>query len=623
MSEFSSLLTAAYSGLEMTSAHAGLDAAMRARGFESLTSIQRAVLAPELAGRDLRLTSQTGSGKTVAVGLLIATAVERAAAAPGATTSEGLPARARGAWSPAQPTALIIAPTRELAGQLERELTWLYEPLAAGVAVVMGGTSVAEERRQLGRKPVVVVGTPGRLLDHLRRGALELERLTSLVLDEADVMIDMDFEEELDAILEFAPAERRTHLVSATFRREVVALADRLQRDAAVVQGTALGVANEDIDHQAICIEPRQRFDAVVNLLLRYPEDKTLLFVRTRADTQELASMLIRAGFRAGALNGEMTHRERTSAFAGFRSGAIRFLVATDVAARGLDVQDITRVVQVDLPDSGDTFTHRSGRTGRAGRRGTNVVLVPRHAVRRAQTLFRSAKVRPADGRVPDQAEISRAADERLCAALRASEAEAAAPLQALAAKLLAERSPEQVVAWLLADRKHAGPCPAREVSRPTDHIRPSGRSKKHGDGRFDRRGQESSAGHGRRAASGSRAGNSDYVAFQVSWGGQRGADAGRLLALACRRGGVTRDDVGAIRIGPRSSSIEISAAAASSFEDAARRPDPRDPHVRFRRWQSAPLHKPRGSSSRPGGDSYAVKRKPKWANKAQHRADR
>ena len=358
--------------LSLEQAPAGLGAALRNAGFESFTAIQQAILDPELSGRDLRISSQTGSGKTVALGLLLAPSVAIAAA-----TAQ--PKKSRKS-APAGPIALLIAPTRELAGQLGRELRWLYEPLGARVLVVTGGTSVMQERYQLSTLPQVVIGTPGRLLDHLKAGALTLDQLRTIALDEADEMLDMNFEEELDGILGFAPEVRRTHMVSATFPRAVVRLADRLQQEPVSVQGTALGKANADIEHLVMHVRQADRFNAAINVLLRYPEDKTLLFVRTRTETVRLADELCAAGLAARALNGEMTQRERTATFSQFRNGTIRYLVATDVAARGLDVQDIGRVIQVDLPDNADVFTHRSGRTGRAGRRGTNVLFAAARA---------------------------------------------------------------------------------------------------------------------------------------------------------------------------------------------------------------------------------------------------
>lgn len=562
--------------LTLEQAPAGLGAALRKAGFETFTAIQQAILDPELTGRDLRISSQTGSGKTVALGLLLAPSVAIAAATA--------PSRKGRKVAPATPVALLIAPTRELAGQLGRELRWLYAPLGARVLVVTGGTSVMQERSQLQGLPEVVIGTPGRLLDHLRAGALKLDGLKTVALDEADEMLDMNFEEELDGILGYAPDVRRTHLVSATFPREVVRLADRLQQDPVSVQGTVLGKANADIEHVVMRVRQADRFNAAINVLLRYPEDKTLLFVRTRTETVRLAEELGAAGLAARALNGEMTQRERTATFNQFRSGAVRYLVATDVAARGLDVQDIGRVIQVDLPDNADVFTHRSGRTGRAGRRGTNVIFAASRAEFRVKGLLRGAGVKGQLASIPTPEEILVAADERLgdsfLRELAKSEGGVDARSEELAKRLLAEHSPEALVACLLkreAERSHGTPRNVRDDAQPQHRDR-----KPHKAGPKPQSRQRPQG---------------DFVTYQVSWGAHAGADTRRLLAMVCRRGDVSSDAVGAIRVAPKSSTVEISSNAAQQFERAVIRPDKRNPRAQFRRWD--PNAKPKRSRQR------------------------
>ncbi|MGB8330773.1 MAG: DEAD/DEAH box helicase, partial [Polyangiales bacterium] len=519
--------------LDLERAPAGLGAALRNAGFETFTAIQQAILDPALTGRDLRISSQTGSGKTVALGLILAPAVADAAAASAARSPK---ARASAI---AAPIALLIVPTRELASQLGRELRWLYASLEARVVVVTGGTSVMQERAQLQALPQVVIGTPGRLLDHLRAGAMTLAKLETIALDEADEMLDMNFEEELDGILGYAPEARRTHLVSATFPREVVRLADRLQDDPVSVQGTALGEANGDIEHVVMRVRQADRFGAAINVLLRYPEDKTLLFVRTRTETVRLADELCAAGLAARALNGEMSQRERTATFTQFRNGAVRYLVATDVAARGLDVQDIGRVIQVDLPDNADVYTHRSGRTGRAGRRGSNVLFAASRAEHRVQSMLRAAGVQARQVAIPTPDDILAAADQRLDASLRSelasSPSQGDTRTQELAERLLAEHAPTQVVAALLkreSGRNHGVPRRVRDDAKPT---------------RTERKLRKT----GPKSQSAPRT-QEDFVTYQVSWGAHAGADTRRLLAMVCRRGDVSSDLVGAIRIAPK-----------------------------------------------------------------------
>ena len=572
--------------LSLEQAPAGLGAALRKAGFEEFTAIQQAVLKPELAERDLRISSQTGSGKTVALGLLLGPTVAEACEA-----QRKRKAPTRGA---ATPVALLIAPTRELAGQLGRELTWLYAPLGARVLVVTGGTSVMQERMGLQRRPQVVIGTPGRLLDHLRAGALTLKQLKTIALDEADEMLAMNFEEELEGILGYAPETRRTHLVSATFPREVVRLANRLQNDAASVQGTALGEANADIEHVVMRVRQGDRFNAAINVLLRYPEDKTLLFVRTRTETVRLAEELCSAGLGARALNGEMTQRERTAVFTQFRSGAVRYLVATDVAARGLDVQDIGRVIQVDLPDNADVFTHRSGRTGRAGRRGTNLVFGAAHAEFRIKGLLRGAGVKADLATIPTPEEIFAAADERVAESflrdLDMGEIDGRA--RDLAERLLSQHSPAELVACLLKRETQRTQGTPRQVR---DDSKPAGRR----DRDRDRKPRKTGPKSGPRSAPGRRGGD-DFVTYQVSWGAQSGADTRRLLAMVCRRGDVSSDVVGAIRVAPKSSTIEISSSVAQKFEKAVTKPDERNPRAKFRRWDpSASTKRPRRGAAR------------------------
>ncbi len=542
----------------LSAAPCGLETALAAKGFEHLMPIQAAVLAPETEGRDLRITSQTGSGKTVAVGLAVAEDVQ--AAAEGWKRKKGSKGKRA-----AQPAVVFIAPTRELAQQLGRELEWLFRPIGGRVTVVTGGTSVMGERRELAGLPTVVVGTPGRLRDHLEKKAIDLSLMTSLVLDEADEMLDMGFEEDLDAILAFATGDHRTHLVSATFTGHALRLANRVQPNPLGVEGTPLGEANTDIEHRCIQLPRKERLNAIVNLLLHDPDEKTLIFVRTRVDTTQLSAKLAELGFTVLPLSGEMSQRERNSAFRKFKSGVIQVLVATDVAARGLDVQDIGRVIHADLPDNGEVLTHRSGRTGRAGRSGQSIMLVGLREKRKAERMLRDAGVRARFVQPPTPEQILEVADDRMVQRLLADDREPTRRAAALAQKLLHGcESPTELVARLLDRLDYAGPTEPREVQ-----LRSAKSRKKDRD---DKRVQKHEG---------------DFVRFQVSWGGEAGADPGRLLAMVCRRGDVTKAQVGAIRVGPRSSSVEIADSAAAAFERAVRRPDTgRDAHVKFRRWK-------------------------------------
>jgi ATP-dependent RNA helicase DeaD len=631
-----------------------LTGALAERGFSALTAVQEAVLDPGVEGRDLRISSQTGSGKTVAIGLLI-----RHVDYASVVAQAGV----------ALPRAIVIAPTRELAKQVEAELTWLLAPLGAKVVSVIGGSSARDERRLLGRGAGVVVGTPGRLLDHLERGAIDPRAVQAVVLDEADQMLDLGFREDLEAILGKLPVERRTHLVSATFPRMVLALADGVQRDPLRIEATRHGEANADIEHLIHLVDPDDRLAAVVNLLLAHPDEQALVFARTRADVAALAELLREAGFPVLPLSGDLEQHERERALGAFRAGTLRALVATDVAARGIDVQGVARVIQVDPPSHAETYTHRSGRTGRAGRAGKSSILVPPSAVDRTVRILRRAGVRPSFAPIPSAAEIRDARD------------------QSLEQELLGEPTAEENIpdrTWALAKRLAQAPVLSRVLARLLHRMRASGvgepRELRHielrevprerpmpergrrgerpigrgygqgydeprtrapytmpppGPSREERprpaydRGAADRVGHERTSHDrvgherGARAeyerpsparhdeervrepraraprdaeGGGSWVAFDVSWGEVHGADARRMMAMMCRRGAVRGSDIGAIRLGPTRSQVEVSAAVADAFERAAAKPDPRDPRVRIQRAGAGhgPPRKPR-----------------------------
>jgi ATP-dependent RNA helicase DeaD len=447
------------------------------RGFQSLTPVQSAVMAQASGDADLRISSQTGSGKTVAVGIAIA----RALLAEG--PRQGKPfGRA--------PSVILLTPTRELAAQVQRELEWLLAEIPdASVDVVTGGTSLGLERKRLANGPRVIVGTPGRLLDHLSAGAFDGSKTTTVVLDEADQMLDMGFRDELEGILEKIPHRLRTHLVSATFSGEVERMASKYQSNPLRIEGTPLGQANQDIEHIAHVVDMRHRFDALVNILLlaaAKPEEeigRTLVFTRTRADTLEVAEKLVREGIRAEPMSGDLPQAQRTRTLKAFRTGQITTIVATDVAARGLDVQGVSLVVHYDPPSDADTMTHRSGRTGRAGQKGTSVLLLPPQARRRIERLLNDAKIKATFGPVPAPSKIIKAYQKlgrrRVYAALEAELQKQVAPEQIatpgddseeFVQKLLADRSPELVIKALLSLLEVAPPCPPREVVQALEH---------------------------------------------------------------------------------------------------------------------------------------------------------
>ncbi len=556
-----------------------LGAAIQEKGFTELTQVQKAVLDPKLSGRDLRVTSQTGSGKTVAIGFVI-----RELAAEPSALKDKL----------AHPRALVIVPTRELAKQVVLELTWLFAPIFAKVASVTGGAVYRDELRALAAGPSVVVGTPGRMLDHLNRGSIVPGEVAAVVLDEADRMLDLGFREELEAILAMTPSERRTHLVSATFPRDVEALANSVQKNPARVEGTRLGVANVDIDHVLHVVEPRQRLDAVVNLLLASPEAQTLIFARTRADVADVAERLSEAGFAVNALSGEMDQRERDRALNAFRRADQRVLVATDVAARGIDVQDITLVIHLEPPTDPDSYTHRSGRTGRAGRKGRSVLLVSPSAVNKTMMLLKRAKVVARSEAVPSAQDIRKNSDQRFFEILTRDEDEPAQVSdrqKELAERLAARDDSARTISRLLLLARFSGPTEPREIRRldqGRDH-KPL-RDNRKAEREYPRAGaaqgsprERFDAGRAPAPQRASARSGGDWASFRVSWGGVQGADARKVLAMVCRWGEIRGSDVGAIEIERDFSRISVKSSVASGFAEATSKPDARNPRVTIR----------------------------------------
>jgi len=549
-----------------------LGSALAEKGFESLTPVQEAVLDPALADRDLRISSQTGSGKTLAIGFAV-----RHVVTAGARPTDGI----------ARPHAVVVTPTRELAKQVEAELAWLYAPSKVFVASVTGGSSVRDEYRLLARGPGILVGTPGRLLDHLQRQAIDLSRARAIVLDEADRMLDLGFREELEAILALAPGGHRTHLVSATFPREVEALAERVQTNPAQVQGTPLGSANTDIEHIVHLVKPNERVAALINLLLAAPDEQVLAFARTRAEVARVCEELHEAGFSVDSLSGEMEQAARHRALSAFKHGKLQILVATDVAARGIDHQDIARVVQLEPPNDADTYTHRSGRTGRAGRKGKSSIMVQPAGLLRLSALLKRARVRHRFEPIPSAEHIALAQDERLLRELSGesaddpqSDGEGAVDARArsVAARLVALGHAERALAHLIERTRRGGTCPPREVTRfDPASGRPQGRQA-----------SVTRAGRARETVRGGRPnGGEGWIRFRVSWGEAQGADARRLLPMLCRRGNIRGTDIGAIHLAPSFSLVDVATRVAAHFERATRRPDPRDPAVFVRRETS------------------------------------
>jgi ATP-dependent RNA helicase DeaD len=506
-----------------------LGEALAARGYASPTPVQAAVLEAGAEGRDLVVSAQTGSGKTVAFGL---------AMAPQLLDANGaLPYALK-------PQALVIAPTRELALQVSRELIWLYGKAGARIATCVGGMDPSKERRNLSHGAHIVVGTPGRLRDHLERGALDLSQLKVAVLDEADEMLDMGFREDLEEILDATPTERRTLLFSATMPKPIVALARRYQRDALRISTVGEERGHGDISYQAMTVAPADIEHAVVNLLRLHEAESALLFCATRDNVRRLHSSLTERGFNAVALSGEHSQNERNQALQALRDGRARVLVATDVAARGIDLPNLSLVVHVELPRDAETLQHRSGRTGRAGRKGIAVLVVPYPRRKRVESVLRGARIEAEWIKPPTPEDIRRNDHERLLAALL-EPAEIEEEDRALAARLLERKTPEEIAAALV--RVHRARMPAAEELADAGSA-PQGRPE------------------------GPRPGFEDTIWFRMDIGRRHNADPRWILPLLCRRGHITKNEIGAIRIAAGETLFEVPRAVAGKFAAALKR---------------------------------------------------
>jgi len=381
--------------------HDALAQGLSAKGYESLTPVQAAVLDPGLASADLLVSAQTGSGKTVAFGLAMAA---------------GLLGDQRRFGPADSPRAIIIAPTRELAMQVKRELEWLYAPTGAVIAACVGGMDARAERRALERGAHIVVGTPGRICDHMRRNALDLSALSVAVLDEADEMLDLGFREDLEFILSAAPEDRRTLMFSATVSKEIARLAGTFQRDAQRISTIAAREQHSDIEYRALLVENSDRENAIVNVLRFYEARNALVFCSTRAMVTHLTTRFLNRGFQVVALSGELSQAERSHALQAMRDGRARVCIATDVAARGIDLPGLELVVHADLPVNREALLHRSGRTGRAGSKGVSAIIVPFNARKKAERLLALAQINANWVSAPTAEEVSARDVERLLA---------------------------------------------------------------------------------------------------------------------------------------------------------------------------------------------------------------
>ncbi len=530
--------------------HPALASALAARGYSQLTPVQQEMAGGGHGEADLLVSAQTGSGKTVAFGIAIAPTLLGEA----------------GQFEAAdRPLGLVIAPTRELAMQVQRELDWLYADTGIRTATCVGGMDMRGERRALERGAHLVVGTPGRLRDHITKGALDLGVLRAVVLDEADEMLDLGFRDDLEFILGAAPAGRRTLLFSATVPRGIAELARTFQKDAVRIAATAAAEQHADIEYQLMLVRRDEREHAVINTLLDSDSTGALVFCHTREAVRHLTARLANRGFSVVSLSGEMAQSERSSALQAMRDGRAHVCVATDVAARGIDLPNLDLVIHADVPGNPETLLHRSGRTGRAGRKGVCVLIVPENRRGAAQRVLALAKLTATLRAAPAIAAIeARYRRQILDAALSAAEpGEAEA---GFVAELLAQASPGRIAAAFVRQQLAARPVPEDLWPLPVHEMQ----------GRKPRRERpfEEDRGPAPTPARAPRGPDMEGgVWFTLSLGRKQRADPKWLLPMICKAGGVSKRDVGSIRIDETETRFEISADKAADFAERIRQP--------------------------------------------------
>ena len=355
-------------------------------GFEAPTPIQEQAI-PHLMKEDCDFVglAQTGTGKTAAFGLPLINSIN--------TKSN-------------RPQGLIICPTRELCLQITRDLEIFAKYVKCPVVSVYGGADIRRQMTQIKKGASIIVATPGRLLDLIKRKAIQLSEVQNVVLDEADEMLNMGFKEDIDDILETTPESKNVWLFSATMPKDVARIAKTYMTEPLEVSIGHKNQTNENIEHIYYVVKDRDRYEAVKRLIDFHPKIYGLIFCRTKHETGTVAEKLAREGYNAEPLHGDLTQPMRDRVMARFRSKELQILVATDVAARGIDVDDITHVINYNLPDDNENYTHRSGRTARAGKTGQSLVLITPKEGFKIKSIEKQMRTEFSQGQIPNAEEI-------------------------------------------------------------------------------------------------------------------------------------------------------------------------------------------------------------------------
>ncbi|HEU5049844.1 MAG TPA: DEAD/DEAH box helicase [Gemmatimonadales bacterium] len=560
---------------------------LTALGYEEPTPIQREAIPPLLEGRDLLGQAATGTGKTAAFALPLIQ-----------TLPDDEP-------QPGRPAIVVLVPTRELAMQVAEAFHRYGRSRNARVVPIYGGQAFDQQIRALRRGVHVVVATPGRALDHLRRGTLDFSALSAVVLDEADEMLDMGFAEEIEALLEAAPAERQTALFSATMPSRIAAIAERHLRRPVRVQIAREKAAHGEVPRvrqTAYIVARAQKVPALGRVLDLEAPGLAVIFCRTRTEVDMLAETLSARGYRAEALHGGMTQEQRDRVMKRTRTGAIDLLIATDVAARGLDIEQLTHVVNFDVPPSPAAYVHRIGRTGRAGREGVAITLAEPREHRLLRNIEQHTRQRIQIATVPTVLDVRARRLELTRASLR--EAILAGDLDGYRSVVegLAGEFDVMDVAAAAVKLIHAGSAGASDAdeddeipsSEAADGRRARGRPKPEGKGRSGTPAREARAG---------------MVRIYVGAGRKNNMRPADLVGAIANESGIDARGIGAIEIADSFSLVELPAELADQVIAALRATKLKGKRLTVRRDQArsrgptAPAGKRPASRSRSSPD--------------------
>jgi ATP-dependent RNA helicase DeaD len=501
--------------------------AVRKLGFETPTPVQAKAIPVLLQGTDdVVALAQTGTGKTAAFGLPL---IERVDEGENHTQ------------------ALILAPTRELCLQITGDFGNFSQSVKnLNIVAVYGGASITDQIRKIRRGAQIIVATPGRLMDLLDRRVIDLGSVSYVVLDEADEMLNMGFKDDIDHILSHTPDEKRVWLFSATMPAEVRRIAKTYMRKPVELTVGEKNQGNVNIEHQYMVVDDRDKYLALKRIVDYNLDIFGVIFCRTKVDTQRVAEHLIKDGYNADALHGDLTQQQRDRVMKNFKSKALQLLVATDVAARGIDVNNITHVIHMNMPDEIEFYTHRSGRTARAGKTGISIALISRRELQKIRQIEKMIKVSFQQVLIPTGQEVCEKRVLNIVHRLRdvrLNEGEIAHFLPSVYEELR-DLPKEEIIKRFTA----------LEFNHFLDYYRGAPDLNKH------EKNDRSDRGYGDGVISGDR--------LFINLGKMDGLDAGKLLAMICDRSNVTRDKIGKIDLKGAYSFFEVDGDYSATVKD-------------------------------------------------------